>query len=155
MTRAIGLALIGMLVLLAALEVARYQRAARLEDELPYPRRRLIRRIGVSIIFSLLVAAVVYWPAAAPAAAQLTLMLAVLLGTAFGLFLLWRDLHETSRAVVRHATRLSEESGSELLRTFESPAAPLRTKDPTRRREEGFSLPPEVDTTGENGKTEG
>lgn len=105
--------MIGTLVFLSALEIARYRAAARGEDEMPYPRRRLIRRLSISIVFVAILAALGWWPQMAPVA-RLVYMFIVLLLALFGLALIWRELAETSRAAVQHAKAMNSQAARHL-----------------------------------------
>ncbi|MEN6624660.1 MAG: hypothetical protein ABFD69_00375 [Candidatus Sumerlaeia bacterium] len=111
--------MIGTLVFLSALEIARYRAASRGEDEMPYPRRRLIRRISISIVFVAILAALGWWPQMAPAAARLAYMFVVLLLALFGLALIWRELADTSRAAVQHTRAMNCEAARHLERMIQ------------------------------------
>ena len=110
----IGIVMAGMLGALMAFECVRYRRAARGEEEMPYPRRRLTRRLAIALLFGGAALLVSFWPPVS-AGFQLFLIILVLMALAIGLSLIWRDLRETSRAIMEHANRLSEEAGRELL----------------------------------------
>ncbi len=102
-----------MLLLLTVHEVTRYMRACRDEEDIPYPRRRLSRRMGIAVLFSSVLILAIYWPKTSPKS-QLVLIGSLLFSALFGLVLVWRDLRETSRAVVAHASRMSEEASHDL-----------------------------------------
>jgi hypothetical protein len=105
--------------LLAAIEIYRYNRARRFPDDLPYPRRRLSRRIAISLIFSAMVGLVTFWPEASPWI-QITLLFLLCLGMVLGLVLLWRDLHETSRAVMEHVSGFTRQAEKTFHQTIDA-----------------------------------
>lgn len=114
-----GWAMIITLLTMAAMEVGRYLRAQRVQDDFPYPRRRLSRRIAISLIFSAIMALVMYWPHRAAPGVQMTMLAIFPLGIVIGFLLLWRDLRETSQAAVDHATHLSRQTGEAFKMIFE------------------------------------
>jgi hypothetical protein len=109
-------AMIGSLLLMALNEVVRYRRAARTPDGLPYPRRRLIRRLGIALLFILILTAMALWPDSGALRTRLALSALVLCLLALAMVLLLRDLLDTSRSVValteewnaRHAAEWSD-----------------------------------------------
>ena len=117
MAKIFGFILVGMLGMLTIYEVVRFIRAGRGEEDLPYPRRRLSRRLAITVLFSAIILLALYWPRTS-APMQLVLLGAVFVSLLLGLVLLWRDLRETSLAVLDHATQMSEEASREFLETL-------------------------------------
>ena len=107
MTTAIVLALIAFLAMLGLLEVARYRRARRGDEELPYPARRLVRRLTASALLIAALGATLAVPDLRPIG-RLTLLSLILVVSLLALGLLWRDLRETSIEAVRHSERLRQ-----------------------------------------------
>jgi hypothetical protein len=141
MGRIMGIALMGLLAALAAAEIMRFVRAGQDPEALAYPRRRLSRRLAIALLFVVLTGLLTFWPRVAPWT-QLALLVATLTGMAVGLFLLWRDLRETSLAVVAESSRLTREAGGSLSGLFErdgggalriKPEAATRDKDNVKR----------------------
>ena len=60
-----GLLLLALLCVMSIVEIARYYRQ-RESAELPYPRRRLSRRLGIGIIFGIVILLVTFWPKMTP-----------------------------------------------------------------------------------------
>ena len=107
----IGYGIILILLAMGGVECFRYRSAARGDDEqLPYPRRRLSRRIGVCFLFSAVVLLIMFFPTGVSPWLQLLLLVAVLLAVCIGLLMIRRDLHETSLSVVRESVRLETEA---------------------------------------------
>lgn len=119
MATIIGTVLIGVLALLSIHEIIHYGRARLDPEQIEYPRRRLSRRLSITLLFIALMLLVMFWPQQVSPAVQLTLMLLVLVGIVIGIVLLFRDLHETSTSVVAHASRLDREASQELRDFFD------------------------------------
>ncbi len=104
-----GLLLLALLCVMSIVEIARYYRQ-RESAELPYPRRRLSRRLGIGIIFGIVILLVTFWPKMTP------LMDLTFIGLLFVLFLmgsllLLRDLRETGREVLEQTNNLNQQAG--------------------------------------------
>lgn len=110
----VGYIIIGLLGLLGLLEVARFIRARGGERELPYPRRRLTRRLGIAVLLGGLVFLAMFWPQEAPIWVQLVLLGLLLGGFLLSLVLIWRDLGETSRTIMGEAVKLHREAGESM-----------------------------------------
>src|SRR5262245_23496461 len=122
MSLVFGWILIGVLFALMMVEFLRYRRAFSDPEEVPYPRLRLHRRfsIGAAFIVSILIA--VYFPEHARLWLRIALLLVIAGAMIFGFRQLFRDLSETSRAVVDHARNLDRSAGSELRQFFKPDA---------------------------------
>lgn len=135
-----GWAMIITLVTMAIVEVGRYRRAQRAQDDFPYPRRRLSRRIAVSLIFSAIMALLMYWPHGAHPGVQMAMLGIFPIGILIGFLLLWRDLRETSQAAVDHAAVLSRQTGEAFKMILEhkgegeNPPAPAKPSDPPQQQ---------------------
>jgi hypothetical protein len=111
MALAAGWLIVVALLTMAALEIGRYLRAQRNPDDFPYPRRRLVRRIAISLNFSALMLLIMFWPRAIHSAGTLLLLMTLLLaGVIIGFVMLLRDLRETSQAAVAHANALGQQT---------------------------------------------
>jgi hypothetical protein len=125
------------LLLLGAGEAVRYRRAQTGEGELPYPRRRLVRRLASALIFVGLIGWVAFWPRTGPVL-QLLMILLVFILIAMGMTLLWRDLKETSQSLVSHSRRVNEDFG-------ESMAQLIINKPPQPREPATNNRPPDCE----------
>lgn len=95
--------MIGVLVLLALHEVWRHYWAQHDDQAIPYPRRRLSRRLGAAMLLIATLLLVQFWPTGVSLAVHLGLLVAVVLLLVLAVVVVLRDLHETSRAVVEYA----------------------------------------------------
>lgn len=122
----------GVFVILSLIEVRHFLRARRMPDEFPYPRHRLVRRIAISIVFTLVVGLVAFWPPKPlPWAQQFVLLFVILVTLMSGLVLLWRDLRETSHLALEEASRLGKQTGEAIRVLIQNQPAP-KTDDPQR-----------------------
>ena len=89
-----------------------------------------MRRLGIALLFGVSVALAAFCPQTSP---WITLAILALVGLAVlaGVGMLWADLHETSRMVVREANEMTRQMGEKLARTVESP----RSKSEANPRE--------------------
>lgn len=111
MSDLIGYAIILILLAMGVVECLRYRRAnAGDSDQLPYPRRRLSRRLGVCLLFVVVVLTVNFFPEGGSGLIKLLILAALLLAICIGFLMLWRDLHETSVSVVNESLRLEVEA---------------------------------------------
>jgi fatty acid desaturase len=118
MGKIFGLVMMGILAALALAEVRRYMRAGQTQEELPYPRRRLRRRLTIAALFMAVIALAAFWPKTV-LWLQVALLLGLGAGLLGGLWLLWRDLRETSRAVIEQSARLDRQAGEALRQILE------------------------------------
>lgn len=122
--------MIAVLVLLSINEIARYRSAGRGGDELPYPRRRLVRRLVIAALFVGVLVAVGFWPQMRPLY-RLYYMTAILLVSFSGLLLIWLELAETSRAAIRQAQAMNIEAAKNLERMLREKRSKKMNEDPT------------------------
>jgi hypothetical protein len=107
--------LIACLVGMSVVEIVRFRRAAADDQALPYPRRRLSRRLGAALLFIGLLTVALFWPGGASLGARSVLATGMLAALAVGLVLLVRDLHETSRSVVAMKAEMDRKTAEELV----------------------------------------
>ncbi|MCL5269666.1 MAG: energy-coupling factor transporter transmembrane protein EcfT [bacterium] len=112
-SKAIGIVLIAILLLMVGFELGRYFRLRVRPDDIPYPGGRLLRRMLMALIFAGVVGLVVFWPPVPPWAG-LGLIVLSLVGVLIGLYLLGRDFRETSREALDRTSRLKREAGESL-----------------------------------------
>jgi peptidoglycan/LPS O-acetylase OafA/YrhL len=106
--------LLGSIAVLVIWEIVQFRRARLNSEEIPYPPRRLRRRILIGLLLAGAVIMASHWPAHARLAIHFGL-LGILFSCILGAFALWwRDLSETSRAVVEEARKLDQDAGAEL-----------------------------------------
>lgn len=99
---------------LGGLEWVKFLRSDPHDEEMPYPRRRLSRRLAIAIVFSVLVLATLYFPDTATLMAKTSWMGGILFGIVLGLLLVWRDLKETSQSVVAANARFQAEASQSM-----------------------------------------
>jgi len=117
-----------LLALLALAEFGRYRRANTSGRDLPYPRRRLARRLTIAVLIGLILAGLVLKPSDLGARGNLVWYGLSLILTLAALGLALRDLHETSVAVVREHEEFSRQADQHLRRTLPTLIAAARRK---------------------------
>ena len=103
-----------MLVALSVAEIRRYLRAQTGRFELGYPRRRLIRRLGISLLMIVVLLALRFGPRNFSSIIAFSWYGACLAATMLILLLAMRDLHETSVSVISEHRRLRSKAEEEL-----------------------------------------
>ena len=114
----IGWIFIGLLGLLALIEILRYRLANHQDGEFPYPRKRLLRRLATTTILATVLIGSLYFPEPSHPFIQLIIFCMIGLGMVIGLKLLWRDLRETSTDALRESTKLQTEASQSIERLF-------------------------------------
>lgn len=110
--------MIGALVFLSILEVVRY-RTARGGDEIPYPRRRLIRRLSIAGFFIVILLIIAcgeppwgpWW--------KIAYLSSILFLTLLGIGLVGRELAETSRAALAQAEAFNRAAAQNIAKIIE------------------------------------
>ncbi len=120
--------LLGAITGLLIWEIIQFRRARLNSEEIPYPAKRLCRRLGIGLLLAGAVLLVNFWPVHARLAIYFILLgvLFVCILAAFALW--WRDLSETSRAVVEEARKLDQDAGAELAALMQKHAS-LKSRD--------------------------
>jgi hypothetical protein len=95
-------------------EIVRYARARMDLESLPYPRRRLARRLGVAVLFEAILGLLWAWPARPSPKLALGLLAATGVLFILALLVLMRDLHETSLAMVVASEEMSRRTAGEM-----------------------------------------
>lgn len=108
------ISILGMLVALSVAEIRRYLRARTGRLELDYPRRRLIRRLGISLLMIVVLLAIRFGPRDFSSIVVFSWYGACFAATMLILLLAMRDLHETSVSVLSEHRRLRGEAEEEL-----------------------------------------
>ena len=104
----------GALLLMSCFEWVKYRRAAGDPEQIPYPRRRLSRRIAVAFLLIACLLLSCFWPDRISVWGRLALGFFLLFGVLISMFLLFRDLRETSISVVQVARELDAHTSQEL-----------------------------------------
>jgi amino acid transporter len=128
MSSIFGFIIIAVLVFLSAIEIARWRVAQRGDEELPYPRRRLVRRMAISAIFIAAAAITLFWPSGSPLL-QLLLLLAILAAVLVGLVLIWLELRETSLAALDEARTINQRAAHDLAELIKKSASKTETRE--------------------------
>lgn len=96
-----GIVIIGVILMLTIHQVVQYYQARLDPDEIPYPRIRLSRRVGIALIFIIITLFALLWnPSSARGA--LFMVGAILTGLTLAALLFVRDLRETTQTVMQH-----------------------------------------------------
>jgi hypothetical protein len=109
--------------LLSIHEIARYARAKVDPESFPYPRRRLARRLGMTLLLLAIMGILWRWPARATPRVAVTLLAAMAVFFILALALLLRDLHETSCAVVAASSEMGRHAAQEMRKLLDKQAA--------------------------------
>ena len=118
------ISILGMLVALSVAEIRRYLRARTGRLELDYPRRRLTRRLGISLLMIVVLLAIRFGPRNFSSIIAFSWYGACLAATMLILLLAMRDLHETSVSVLSEHRRLHREAEEELRSTVPGDGVP-------------------------------
>lgn len=116
--RIVAFVLVGLLGLLSIQEVVRFNRAGRDPEALHYPRRRLIRRLTVGVLFIAILTLTAFWPDAATLRVRGALTIVLLIAFCGSFLLLFRDLTEVSREVVAMSSEIDRRTTRELERAM-------------------------------------
>jgi hypothetical protein len=109
--------------LLSIHEVVRYARAKVDPESLPYPRRRLARRLGVTLLFLVIMGILGIWPERPTPRVAVALLAAMAVLFVLAVAILLRDLHETSCAVVAASSEMGRRAAQEMRKLLDKQAA--------------------------------
>ncbi|MCE5229795.1 hypothetical protein LLG95_09395 [bacterium] len=124
--------MIGALAFLSIVEIARYRTAA--DDEIPYPRRRLVSRLGISAVFIVvLLAMALDNHYRMPPVPRLFYLGGIVVLMLFGVFLIARELSATSRAALEHTQALNNAAADNIVQLIEESR---KAKDRRKKEDE-------------------
>ena len=124
------ISILGILVALSVAEIRRYLRAQTGRFELDYPRRRLIRRLGISLLMIVVLLAIRFGPRDFSSIIAFSWNGACFAATMLILLLAMRDLHETSVSVLSENRRLRREVEEDLRSAvLPDPSSPENPRD--------------------------
>lgn len=110
--------MVGALVFLSILEIVRY-RTARTGDEIPYPRRRLTRRLSISALFVGILLIIACDESTWGPWGKIAYFSAILFLTLIGIVLIVREIAETGRAALAEAEAFNRHAAQNIAKIIE------------------------------------